>query len=274
MAHLTRDEILSSGIVSPTYQAAFEARPVDISGTDIASCRTSRAEHLQKLEHLYPIPGPIPDSVTETLHSAPTRDGKGILVKVYQPARAQPEGRKSPLIMMFSEGVWMENLNCRMFSRDLGAVCVTVEYRYMPHRSTQTHSKTNMPQSRARAPILYRRQRLLRRPSLGNLPRLHPQCRPSTWTHCRRRLSRRQYRCRSRPALPRQQALAPHHWSVLVRPRSSARHKRASPPQTCLHLPPAKHLRPRPQRRPPARRRRGHLRARNKFAPVGFVQSP
>ena len=54
---------------------------------------------------------------------------------MYQPATAQLEGRKNPLIMMFHEGAWMmgdltdEDLNCRMFARDLGAVCVNVEYR-------------------------------------------------------------------------------------------------------------------------------------------------
>ena len=135
MAHLTREEVLKSGDVSPTYQAAFEARPADISGSDIASWRATRAEHLRKLRHLYPIPGPIPDSVTETLHDVPARDGTSIRVKVYQPAAAQPEERKSPLILMFHEGAWMmgdltdEDLNCRMFTRDLGAVCVSVEYR-------------------------------------------------------------------------------------------------------------------------------------------------
>lgn len=38
--------------------------------------------------------------------------------------------------MMYHEGGWSmgdltdEDLNCRMFTRDLGAVCVNVEYRY------------------------------------------------------------------------------------------------------------------------------------------------
>lgn len=135
MAHLTREEVLASGTVSPTYKTAFEARPVDISGTHISGWRNSRAEHLQRLRHLYPIPGPIPDTVTETLHDVPTRDGASIRVKVYQPVAGPVEGKGSPLIMMYHEGAWMmgdltdEDLNCRMFSRDLGAVCVNVEYR-------------------------------------------------------------------------------------------------------------------------------------------------
>ena len=135
MAHFTRQEILDSSTVSPSYKTAFEARPVDLSGTDISGWRASRAEHLQKLRHLYPIPGSIPE-VTETLHDVLTRDGHStIRVKVYQPAAGPPEGKSSALIMMFHEGGWMmgdltdEDLNCRMFARDLGAVCVNVEYR-------------------------------------------------------------------------------------------------------------------------------------------------
>lgn len=135
MSHLTREEVLASGTISPTYKKASEARPVDISGTDITAWRTSRAEHLQKLRHLYPISGPIPNHVTETLHEVPTRDAKSIRVKVYQPVIGLPEGGSCPLIMMYHEGGWMmgdltdEDLNCRMFARDLGAVCVNVEYR-------------------------------------------------------------------------------------------------------------------------------------------------
>lgn len=65
----------------------------------------------------------------------PTRDGASIRVRVYQPVKGPPEGG-SPLIMMYHEGGWSmgdltdEDLNCRMFTRDLGAVCVNVEYRY------------------------------------------------------------------------------------------------------------------------------------------------
>jgi acetyl esterase/lipase len=84
---------------------------------------------------LYPIPGPIPDTVAETLYDVPTRDGSTIRVKVYQPTSG-PLAEGSPLIMMYHEGGFSmgdltdEDLNCRMFTRDLGAVCVNVEYRY------------------------------------------------------------------------------------------------------------------------------------------------
>ncbi|KAH9869547.1 hypothetical protein IAQ61_006754 [Plenodomus lingam] len=137
MAHLTREEILKSGEVAPEYRKAFEARPLDIARADFFESRSARAEHLQKLRHLYPIPGPIPDVVKETMHTVPMRDGATINVRVYQPVAGPPEGG-SPLIMMFHEGGWSmgdltdEDMNCRMFTRDLGAVCVNVEYRLAP----------------------------------------------------------------------------------------------------------------------------------------------
>jgi acetyl esterase/lipase len=134
MAHLTREEVLKSGEVNAEYRKAFEARPVNIGGADFFEHRAARAAHLEKLRHLYPIPGPIPNSVIETMHHVPTRDGSSIRVRVYQPVKGPPEGG-SPLIMMYHEGGWSmgdltdEDLNCRMFARDLGAVCVNVEYR-------------------------------------------------------------------------------------------------------------------------------------------------
>lgn len=75
------------------------------------------------------------------------RDGEKIQVRVYQPVKGTPDERGSPLIMMYHEGGWCmgdltdEDLNCRMFARDLGAVCVNVEYRYsyiISHNVSQT----------------------------------------------------------------------------------------------------------------------------------------
>ncbi|KAF2677450.1 alpha/beta-hydrolase [Lentithecium fluviatile CBS 122367] len=137
MAHFTRQEVLKSGEVAPEYRKAFEARPLDIQGADFFETRAKRAEHLQKLRHLYPIPGPIPDQVTETMHEVPTRDGSTIRARLYQPVKSPPEGG-SPLVLMFHEGGWSmgdltdEDLNCRMFARDLGCVCVNLEYRLAP----------------------------------------------------------------------------------------------------------------------------------------------
>ncbi|CAI6341066.1 unnamed protein product [Periconia digitata] len=136
MAHLTRAEVLASGEVDPEFRKAFEARPLIMNGSTFLESRALRAEHLQRLRHLYSIPGPIPE-VIETMQDIPMRDGENIRVRVYQPANGPPEGG-SPLIMMYHEGGWCmgdltdEDLNCRMFARDLKAVCVNVEYRLAP----------------------------------------------------------------------------------------------------------------------------------------------
>lgn len=70
------------------------------------------------------------------------RDGFSVPVKIYVPVRKLPSG--SPLIVMYHEGGWSmgdfsdEDQNCRMFSRDLGAVCVNVEYRLAPEHPFPT----------------------------------------------------------------------------------------------------------------------------------------
>ena len=44
---------------------------------------------------------------------------------------------ETPLIIMYHEGGWClgdltdEDLNCRMFTKELGAVCINVDYRYV-----------------------------------------------------------------------------------------------------------------------------------------------
>ncbi|KXS97680.1 hypothetical protein AC579_8069 [Pseudocercospora musae] len=86
--------------------------------------------------------GPIPAEVKESDHQVPTRDGQWIRVRVYVPTKQASAPR--PLIVMYHEGGWRmgdltdEDLNCRMFARDLGAVCVNVEYRLAPEHPFPT----------------------------------------------------------------------------------------------------------------------------------------
>ena len=74
--------------------------------------------------------------MAEVLHDVTTRDDASIRVKVYQPVKDPPKDG-SPLVVMYHEGGWCmgdltdEDLNCRLFARDLGCVCVNVEYRYV-----------------------------------------------------------------------------------------------------------------------------------------------
>lgn len=67
--------------------------------------RQVRAEHLAKLRHLYPIPGPIPEHVNETMHHVEARDGHQIPVKIYKPVKPSGHGAP-PLIIMLHEGGW------------------------------------------------------------------------------------------------------------------------------------------------------------------------
>lgn len=82
--------------------------------------------------HLRILPGSIPE-VKEVDRKIPVRDGAEITVRIYTPVRV-PEGG-CPLIVMYHEGGWSmgdltdEEVNCRLFSRDLGAVCLNVDYR-------------------------------------------------------------------------------------------------------------------------------------------------
>ena len=70
------------------------------------------------------------------MHDVPTRDGSSIRVRVYQPVEGSPEGG-SPLILAYHEGGWSmgdltdEDMNCRLFVREVGVVCVNMGYRYI-----------------------------------------------------------------------------------------------------------------------------------------------
>lgn len=130
-----------------TPNKALERSPFpDLTAGDpnasVQTVRHNRAEHLKKLRHLYSIPGPIPADVKESDHQVPTRDGQSIRVRVYVPTKKTSAPR--PLIVMYHEGGWRmgdltdEDLNCRMFACDLGAVCVNVEYRLAPEHPFPT----------------------------------------------------------------------------------------------------------------------------------------
>ncbi|TKA76797.1 hypothetical protein B0A55_05852 [Friedmanniomyces simplex] len=141
------EELRRMGTPHPDLLAALEKAPFpDLSkghaDAAVSDVRQNRANHLAKLRHLYPIPGPIPNSVKESEHQVTVRDGSDIRVNIYVPVRKA--AKSSPLILMMHEGGWMmgdltdEDLNCRMFARDLGAVCVNIEYRLAPEHPFPT----------------------------------------------------------------------------------------------------------------------------------------
>ena len=114
----------------------------DPNATRGGTIRANRAAHLVKRRHFYVIPGPIPDEVDESEHLVPTRDGSNVRVRVYVPRKKPADG--SPVVVRFHEGGWImgdlsdEDQNCRLLARDLGAVCVNVEYRLAPEHPYPT----------------------------------------------------------------------------------------------------------------------------------------
>ncbi|KAL0932936.1 lipase 2 [Colletotrichum truncatum] len=151
MAPRSREELLSYGIPDPDYEAELAARPIRppqpsdpyYGRDDFFALREHRATHLREKHHLRYLPGPIPEQVREEDRKITTRDGYEITVRIYTPVKAPAEG--SPLIVMYHEGGWSmgdltdEEVNCRLFSRDLGAVCVNVEYRLAPEFAFPTY---------------------------------------------------------------------------------------------------------------------------------------
>lgn len=119
--------------VSQAIAAGPHQEPLPEEDKDnLYAFRANRAAHLARLRHLYRIPGEVPE-VAERMAKVPMRDGHEIDVKIYNPKSPPKQG--SPLVVMFHEGGWCmgdltdEDLNCRMFVRDLGCVCVNVDYR-------------------------------------------------------------------------------------------------------------------------------------------------
>lgn len=118
---------------------AIEEQPLDPLPSGFPDIRIGRAERLRPLRQHYPIPGAIPHHVHEQDIQIPARDGTTIPARTYTPVdkiTAPPKGR--PLYVAYHEGGWAlgdltdEDMNCRLYARDLGAVCVNVDYRLAP----------------------------------------------------------------------------------------------------------------------------------------------
>lgn len=106
--------------------------------------RINRAMHLASLRQYYPIPGPIAE-VQERDVLIEMRDAVLITVRIYTPQHSLVPAGGSPLYVAFHEGGWCfgdltdEEMNCRMFSKELGAVCVNVDYRFVALTATMIY---------------------------------------------------------------------------------------------------------------------------------------
>lgn len=132
------ETLTKMGEIDPEYKAAIEQSPMPAMPATKPGpeSRAFRAEHLARQRPYYPIPGPIPE-VQERDVQLEMRDGVHITARVYSPTSDAGIGAR-PLYVAFHEGGWCfgdltdEEMNCRLFSRELGAVCVNVDYRLAP----------------------------------------------------------------------------------------------------------------------------------------------
>ena len=155
MAPRTKEELLSMSVMDPALAAILETRPAIrppnpsdpyYGRNDYSAIREHRATMLKEKWHLRYLPGPIPE-VSEEDRRIPVRDGSDVTIRIYKPVTKKEGG--SPLIVMFHEGGWGmgdlsdEEVNCRLFTRDLGAVCVNIEYRLAPEHPYPTWINTD-----------------------------------------------------------------------------------------------------------------------------------
>ena len=147
----SREELLASGVMNPDLAQEVKRNPIRkpqpsdpyYGRDDFFAQRDHRAATLSGKSHLRYLPDPIPDQVHEHDRMIPARDGVEIRVRIYTPlADPPPAGR--PLYVAYHEGGWAmgglvdEEVNCRLFSRDLACVCVNVEYRLAPEHKFPT----------------------------------------------------------------------------------------------------------------------------------------
>ena len=134
----SREELSALNDIAPDFAKHIATRPVPVPELfkDINATRTARAKHLSSLHHLLPIPGAIPDLVTEKDVFVSADDDHQIRVRVYSPKT--PTEKAYPVIVLYHEGGWCfgdltdEQMNARMFVRDIGVICLNVEYRLAP----------------------------------------------------------------------------------------------------------------------------------------------
>jgi acetyl esterase/lipase len=143
----SHEQLSALNNISKELKEHVATRPVRLPSFEkgIQGLRSARAAHLHSLHHLLPIPGPIPESVEEKDVFVPVTDDPDpkICVRVYAPTNLEQTSR-CPIIVLYHEGGWMfgdltdEEMNARLFARDLGAICLNVEYRLAPENRFPT----------------------------------------------------------------------------------------------------------------------------------------
>lgn len=135
MIERTVEDLRESNVPSQILLAAVAKRCFHSDASTDIEKRHDRAAYLAGLRHLMPLQGkPIPEVEEEDIYIE-ARDGHKLRVRLYTPVGDRKLSGGGPLILMFHEGGFTagdltdEELNCRLFSREFGAVCGNVEYR-------------------------------------------------------------------------------------------------------------------------------------------------
>lgn len=135
MTERTVEDLRASNVPSPVLLEAVAKRCFSSNASTDIEKRHDRAAHLAKLRNLMPLGGKPIAEVEEKDVYIDARDGFKVRVRVYTPVNKRKVPGGGPLILMFHEGGFTagdltdEELNCRLFSREFGAVCGNVEYR-------------------------------------------------------------------------------------------------------------------------------------------------
>jgi acetyl esterase/lipase len=134
-------DLSASNVPTAEFKKHYEARPVKLPDLfdDIDLARKKRRKHLDLLLHSQPIPSPIPQQVQEGEVLIKADDGFDIPVTVYNPnSMESTPSHGLPIVILFHEGGWHvgdrkdEEMNARMFVRDLHCIVINVEYRLAP----------------------------------------------------------------------------------------------------------------------------------------------
>ncbi len=144
----THEELSAMSAMSPEFRKHITQRPVNLPPglPDVEIGRAARRAHLDSLLHLMPIPTAIPDIVDEKETFVPATDGFNVPVTIYSPRNSKEtaSGARLPVIILMHEGGWHlgdrkdEEMNARLFVRDLDCVVLNVEYRLGPEHAFPT----------------------------------------------------------------------------------------------------------------------------------------
>lgn len=129
------EDLRASNVPAPVLVEAAEKRCLNHQAPDLIGRRKERADHLAALRQYMPLRGKPVAEVHERDLAVTMRDGAQIRVRLYTSNNKEQITSGGPLILMFHEGGFAhgdltdEEMNCRLFARDFGAVCGNVEYR-------------------------------------------------------------------------------------------------------------------------------------------------